>query len=195
MEILVILAIIVSGGAGFYFGRNNSPDSKEKIRLETELKQRTDELESFQNKVTNHFEKTANLFNQVSDSYQTLYDHMAKSSSQLCSSQTFKAMPKSTKDRAASAQTIENGQTKKEVFNADALYNAYDYRNKLEQTDELVTKKKTVDTPKKKVNKDNKVVDIVSAKEDKNAPALDYAIKDKGIINHNSLNIDDVKTS
>lgn len=194
MEIFsAILGVIIAAGAGFYFGRNNSPDSKEKTRLETELKQRTDELEAFQNKVTNHFEKTASLFNQVSDSYQSLYDHMAKSSSQLCTSQSFRSLPKSSKNRKTSAslgESVSGGE--KQVFNADALYNAYDYRNKQEDLEAMDIDKAILDAP---IKKSNKVVDIESAKEDKNAPALDYAIKDKGVINHNSLNINEVKTS
>jgi uncharacterized membrane-anchored protein YhcB (DUF1043 family) len=197
MEVFsAILGIIIAAAAGFYMGRQTSTDSQEKSRLETELAQKTDELTAFQNKVTNHFEKTANLFNQVSDSYQSLYDHMAHSSSQLCSSTSFHSLPKSDVQQSTE-QVRANLQTQTEasiptktnhLFNPDKLYNAHDYRNQDELTETPVSQSE--DVP---VN-DNKVVDIETAKEDKNEAALDYAIKAEGVVNHNSLDMENVKT-
>jgi len=194
MEILSAVGIIVAAIAGFLFGKKHSSGEVEKNRLTQELKDKTAELDAFHSKVNTHFEKTAELFNHVSDSYQSLYDHMAKSSTQLCASQTFQVLPKSSGDEAnldpALAQDTENNTTStekadQEVFDADHLYQAHEYRNQESEEE------KSEET---KFN-DNKVVEIASAKENNDAPALDYAIKAKGVINHNSLDVEGVKNS
>ncbi|WP_444995037.1 YhcB family protein [Aliikangiella sp. IMCC44359] len=190
MEIILIsIAIIVAAGAGFYFGKNFSNNAQEKNRIESELKEKQQELDAFRNKVTSHFEKTANLFNQVSDSYQSLYDHIATSSNQLCSTQTFQSLPKNNEESALESQPLPVHKTNTDstnMFDANRLYNAHDYRNQEQET-----------SPKDNNIDSTKVVDIESAKEDKSPPAepaLDYAIKADGVINHNSLNSDNVKT-
>ena len=170
-------------------------------------------MEAFHSKVNNHFEKTAELFNHVSDSYQSLYDHMAHSSNQLCASPTFQALPKNNQTPALEPKptpsVAEVGpysklkrNMDKGIFDANRLYNAHDYRNKMD-SEKLEAKTEAeaeainyspvpAPTP---ANEDNKVVEISSAKEDKDAHALDYAIKEKGVINHNSLDMDGVKNS
>ncbi len=190
MEILSAIGIIVAAVAGFIFGKKNSSNEVEKIRLEQELKNKTTELEAFHSKVNNHFEKTAELFNHVSDSYQSLYDHMAKSSTQLCASQTFQVLPKTTESDSETvanpvlSQNPGSDTPSDELFDADHLYQAHEYRNLNEE-----------ESPEKSDVTDNKVVEIATAKENHDAQALDYAIKEKGVINHNSLDVEGVKNS
>lgn len=187
--ISVLIGIIVAAAAGFMFGRNYSSEAKEKNRLEAELKEKHEELEAFRSKVTNHFEKTADLFNQVSDSYQSLYDHMAASSSQLCATPTFQALPQ-TENEAIESTTNPAHKTNKDeanLFDAKSLYNAHDYRNQEDEEPDSYVEPVVNDTAN--------IVDIEAAKEDRNEPALDYAVKKEGVINHNSLDIDGVKTS
>ncbi|MET1255786.1 YhcB family protein [Aliikangiella maris] len=196
MEYLyVLITAAVAGFIGFLIGRNISGSVQEKSRLENSLKEKQDELDAFRNKVTNHFEKTADLFNQVSDSYQSLYDHIAKSSNQLCASSTFQLLPQNAKEQQkVSAESLpptpnpvhEQNTASNQLFDSNRMYNAHEYRNQPKEEDESA--EETLDT--------SKVVDIGSAKEDKKdpaGPALDYAVKAKGVINHNSLNDENVK--
>jgi len=199
MEVFsAVLGIIVAAAAGFYFGRSLSSDTQEKTRLESELKQKTEELEAFQNKVTNHFETTANLFNQVSDSYQSLYEHMAHSSNQLCATQTFQSLPSSAKNSLGnqpdnSPNPVHQANTDAaDMFNADKLYNAHGYRNEEKESNDSIAEESAIGIPAEELNK---VVDIESAKEDKSEPALDYAVKEEGVVNHNSLDMNEVKSS
>ncbi len=191
MEILSAVGIIVAAVVGFLFGKKNSSNEVEKNRLEQQLKEKTSELEAFHSKVNTHFEKTAELFNHVSDSYQSLYDHMAKSSTQLCASQTFQILSKTTEPQlepGTAPVLSENSDVHAAdsgLFNADQLYQAHEYRNQ-------TVEEETIDAPQ---TTDNKVVEIASAKENQDAQALDYAIKEKGVINHNSLDIEGVKNS
>jgi uncharacterized membrane-anchored protein YhcB (DUF1043 family) len=200
MEVLAVLGILVAAAAGFYFGRNNSGNAQDLARLESDLKSKQEELDAFRAKVSNHFETTANLFNQVSDSYQSLYDHMATSSNQLCSTPSFQSLPKSKASSKASDDDSEpsNSQLHKtntdanDMFDANKLYNAHGYRTSAAEPIETKPEEGAIGFPPPA---DNKVVDIETAKEDKAEPALDYAIKDKGVVNHNSLNMDDAKSS
>jgi len=191
MEILSAIGIIVAAVAGFLFGKKHSSSEVEKNRLEKELKEKSAELETFHSKVNTHFEKTAELFNHVSDSYQSLYDHMAKSSTQLCASQTFQVLPKtseSPQDEVPAATLSQDSAEKSEdekLFDADHLYQAHEYRNQATEEDK----------PEDVKFSDNKVVEIATAKDNQDAQALDYAIKEKGVINHNSLDIEGVKNS
>ena len=188
---VTLIGIIVAAGAGFYFGRNLSGNEKERVRLESELKEKQVELEAFRGKVNSHFEKTAELFNQVSDSYQSLYDHMANSSTQLCASPTFQALPQASDDapEAMPHPAHKTNRDKNNLFDADNLYKAHEYRNQAE------TESDEPEAIESKAKEDDKVVDIETAKDDKKAPPLDYAIKEKGVVNHNSLDVDGVKTS
>ncbi len=214
MEIITLIGFIAVAGVAFFIGQNYSNSQTEKKKLEEALKEKTEELNAFHSKVNNHFEKTAELFNHVSDSYQSLYDHMATSSNQLCASSTFQALPTQTAQKSNQTQPIESSGiatpqeagpysklkrvSDKGIFDANRLYNAHDYRNNNALEKEEVTEDKVAEQPNfspLNEKQDNKVVEINSAKEDKDAQALDYAIKDKGVINHNSLDIEGVKNS
>ncbi len=185
MEILSVFGILAAAAIGFLFGRKYSSNQVEKDRLEQQLKEKTLELETYHSKVNTHFEKTSQLFNHVSDSYQSLYDHMAKSSSALCANPTFQSLPKAEEETAKIEENMVFKQAVKnpKPFNANNLYNAYN------DQDASNEEKNKSDIPVD----DNKVVEISSAKEDINAQALDYAIKEKGTINHNSLDIEEAK--
>lgn len=190
MEFLIAFGIIAAAVGGFVLGKKFSSNEIEKTKLEQQLAVKTEELEAFHSKVNSHFEKTAELFNHVSDSYQSLYDHMATSSTQLCASQTFHSLPKSSSEEPAREDSIpaQSSIKNEALFDANHLYKAHDYRNQQAEND----------TEEVKVH-DPKVVEIAKAKEssksDLDAQALDYAIKDKGVINHNSLDIDGAKNS
>ena len=114
---------------------------------------------------------------------------MAASSSQLCATPTFQALPQTESEalEPTSNRAHKTNQDEANLFDAKSLYNAHDYRNK-EEALETVTDQSVIDEA------DN-IVDIEAAKEERNEPALDYAIKKEGVINHNSLDIDGVKTS
>ncbi len=194
MEILTVVGIVVAAIVGFLFGKKNSSSEAEKNRLEQQLKEKTSELEAFHSKVNTHFEKTAELFNHVSDSYQSLYDHMAKSSNQLCANQTFQVLPKNSEANIeTNAEPILTQANKEEssdsVFNADQLYQAHEYRNQATKADKQQAENE------EQPAEDNNVVKIAKAKEEQDAQALDYAIKAKGVINHNSLDVESAKNS
>jgi hypothetical protein len=91
MEIYILLIALLAGvGLGVIIGRNISAGIKKSKQLDIELEQAKDELNAYRNKVTNHFEESANLVNSMTASYSALYEHLAKSSYDLCGSDASK---------------------------------------------------------------------------------------------------------
>jgi len=76
---------------GFVFGRSKGDVSAPKVReLEKKLYDADQEMKGYRGQVTQHFEKTATLFNQLTNDYREVYDHLANSSNQLCGTETAK---------------------------------------------------------------------------------------------------------
>lgn len=88
MWLILISMLAVGILFGFVIGRSKGDVSAPKVReLEKDLHQAKEEMQSYRNEVTQHFEKTANLFNQLTNDYRLVYEHLAKSSHQLCGEQ------------------------------------------------------------------------------------------------------------
>ena len=129
-----------------------------------------EELNNLKNNVNGHFEKTAVLFNEVSESYQALYDHMAKSANLLCATDTFQSLPNQA-EKADLAKLGEKASGKPQlspVFDANQLYNAHDYLNDSVENDDDAL-------PEAPAEEQAVVVDIETTK-DGVKPARDYAI-------------------
>lgn len=76
---------------GFVIGRSKGDVSAPRVReLEKSLQQANEEMQSYRAQVTAHFEKTATLFNQLTNDYRDVYEHLANSSNALCGVETAK---------------------------------------------------------------------------------------------------------
>ncbi|MBP9721651.1 MAG: DUF1043 family protein [Gammaproteobacteria bacterium] len=78
--ILLPTAVFIGWQARTWLGL---PSELEKSLI-LELEAAKDELKKYQIEVNNHFEKTAQLFNQVLRQSKQLYDHLLNSSKELC---------------------------------------------------------------------------------------------------------------
>ncbi|MCC5810830.1 MAG: DUF1043 family protein [Ectothiorhodospiraceae bacterium] len=78
---LLILAVGVV--VAFVAGRMTAPGTNRTKALEHERDAATSELRRYREDVSAHFEKTATLFNQVTGSYRSLYEHLADGSQKL----------------------------------------------------------------------------------------------------------------
>jgi len=91
--IWLILASMLAVGVllGFFMGRNKGDTSAPRVKeLEESLAQASQEMQQYRGQVTGHFEKTASLFNQLTNDYREVYEHLANSSEQLCGDQVAK---------------------------------------------------------------------------------------------------------
>lgn len=91
--IWLILASMLAVGIlfGFFIGRSKGDTSAPKLReLEDKLSAANEEMQEYRTQVSQHFEKTATLFNQLTNDYREVYEHLAQSSEQLCGEQVAK---------------------------------------------------------------------------------------------------------
>ena len=91
--IWLILASMLAVGVllGFFIGRTKGDTSAPRVKeLEESLAKAGQEMQQYRGQVTGHFEKTANLFNQLTNDYREVYEHLATSSEQLCGDQVAK---------------------------------------------------------------------------------------------------------
>lgn len=66
--LMSLVALIIGGVIGFMLGRNSQPDNRQ-AALEEELEEAKQALENYREDVSQHFSKTANLFNNLTSSY------------------------------------------------------------------------------------------------------------------------------
>ena len=91
--IWLILAGMLAVGVlvGFFVGRSKGDTSAPRVKeLEDSLTQAEQDMQQYRGQVTGHFEKTATLFNQLTNDYREVYEHLANSSEQLCGDQVAK---------------------------------------------------------------------------------------------------------
>lgn len=72
----LLLGMLLTGLVGRFFGSN--------AEAGRQAKQAQEALDSYKADVTAHFEKTAELFGNLTDSYRAVYEHMAASAQGLC---------------------------------------------------------------------------------------------------------------
>ncbi len=178
--IISLVLIAISAAVAYTFGKRSSPAQQQINELESIVLEKEAELQQYKKQVTSHFEQSAKLFGKVTEEYQALYHFMANSSQSLAGEQPFKtALPQSD------TKAIEGSFKGSDTFSDEQYYHAHDYRIKNEEEQKPSA---SADVVQLKKSKEEKVDD------DSDHPALDYAIKEKGVINHNSLNMENVKS-
>jgi len=85
---IFVLGFIFAALIGFAFGRRKAPGGTAQMKEvqeqhETELAQKQLELEAYQQKVHNHYDKTATVFKNMAGSYKELFDHLSVGYEQL----------------------------------------------------------------------------------------------------------------
>lgn len=195
MEWIAGLAIIVATAAIAYtIGKNQAPSKRKIDELENLVVEKDSELQQYRQKVNHHFEKTANLFGKVTEDYQALYQFMAQSSEHLVGAQPFK----NAMEHKPSTEQIDTDFKGEDTFSTEQFYRAHEYRNQDEAEANAEVTEKQQDDAVREATKDAKehsadIIHLDKSNDSEDRP-LDYAIKEKGVINHNSLNMDNVKT-
>jgi len=185
MEWLVAIAIAaVAAFIAYNFGKSQAPAQRKINELENLVLEKDAELQKYKTQVSSHFEKTADMFGKVTAEYQALYQHMANSSLELSGAQPFKNALENQSYEAPPPPQLETEFNGEDTFSNESLYKAHEYRNQREET---------VETETQKEDNSADIIHLDKKKESSSGPALDYAIKERGVINHNSLNMENVK--
>jgi len=86
---LVIIISLVSGVVGIIAGlivaQRAAPSRKSQHQLETQLAEMKQQQQEYQQGVSEHFNETAQLLNQLSSSYRDVHNHLAKGAQRLAS--------------------------------------------------------------------------------------------------------------
>lgn len=81
---LAIIAFAFGIGAGFVLAYLLLPRGQRVRELEQQLQATRAELAAYRGKVNQHFQKTAALFEDMTDRYRAVYQHMAGAAQALC---------------------------------------------------------------------------------------------------------------
>lgn len=83
MTVVWFLIVIAAAVAAFFIGRYTAPGSTRVRELEEQRDESSRELRAYREQVNGHFQTTAQLFNDVTASYRSLYEHLADGSEKL----------------------------------------------------------------------------------------------------------------
>jgi hypothetical protein len=86
--LITLLAAIISGAIGFVVGRKKAPGGEAEVKkligeYEEQLLQKQNEINTYQQIVHEHYDKTAGLFKDMAGSYKNLFDHLSTGYEQL----------------------------------------------------------------------------------------------------------------
>jgi len=86
--IFTVISLLIGFSLGLIFSRLIPAGEEEKKELEQTLKEKEEELAKYKEEVSTHFSKTADLVNNLTDSYKSVHQHLASGVQTLCSENT-----------------------------------------------------------------------------------------------------------
>lgn len=79
------LALLIGVGVGWFLGSQRRPAHRDAIQeLETRLERAVEERSGYESEVREHFTRTAELLNRLTEDYRSVYQHIATGADQLC---------------------------------------------------------------------------------------------------------------
>ncbi len=150
------IGVVIGGMAGFYFAKLDDFSKKQKQDLEEKLQKSERELVEYKDQVTAHFMETANLINNMTESYQKVHEHLANGSVELCNNavevnkltiSTSQLLSSASKNKP-NVEEVTSLATKKAPKNLkhDNNNNNIDYNEAMMDTSELGTPGSTLDS-------------------------------------------------
>lgn len=85
--ILLVVGLLVGGIIGYLMRSGDGKLQQKNDELKKELEEAGQNLTTYKQEVASHFLKTADLVNNMTDSYRTVHEHLAQGASTLCSEQ------------------------------------------------------------------------------------------------------------
>jgi len=85
VEVVIIALTCAAAGfaIGFLFARNGTEQAKQNANLQADLAASQEALKDYQQKVTSHFQESATLINELTQTYRDVHNHLAKGASDL----------------------------------------------------------------------------------------------------------------
>ena len=206
MEVVLGLIIaVVAFVAGAISGRYIAPNARRIKELEHNIQENKRQHQSYKDTVAEHFSESAHLFGDITEKYRSLYEHMSTGAYSLCDRRN---IPRELTTSHVNILAVESPEIAPKLADRDVQKS-----HPPVSTDELMVDVSReglspVDIKSQQIIQQNKMdkentAEIIELDSQRNnetqsnqtlEQAKDYAIKAKGVINHNSLNRDDVKT-
>ncbi len=82
--IIGIVALAIGAVIGYLMGRSSASDTSQQDELKKQLEAAHLELNGYKEQVNGHFARTAELVNNLTESYKDVHQHLASSAQQLC---------------------------------------------------------------------------------------------------------------
>lgn len=195
MDIWIGLLIVIIAVASFLAGRSFAPNQQEINDLTEQLAEKEAAHQKYREQVADHMAGSARKFNKITQDYRELYEHLSIGAQDLCERRSIPRELSTTHvnilavESPSSSPQLETDKDTTEPTVVDVSKAGLSPISQTNQAilDEHISSKESADI----INLDEQRTE---ASEENLAPAKDYAVKEKGVINHNSLNRDDVKT-
>ncbi len=200
MDILIGFLMVIIAIAGFFAGRYFAPNQQEINDLNNQLAEKDAEHQKYREQVAEHVAGSARKFNKITQEYRELYEHLATGAHDLCERRAIPRELSTTHvnilavESPSSAPQLESDTSEtSEPTVVDVSKAGLSPISQTNQAilDEHISNKDSAKDSADIINLDEQRVEPT---DEDLSPAKDYAVKEKGVINHNSLNRDDVKT-
>jgi len=200
VDILIGFLMVIIAVAGFFAGRYFAPNQQEINDLNNQLAEKDAEHQKYREQVAEHVAGSARKFNKITQEYRELYEHLATGAHDLCERRAIPRELSTTHvnilavESPSSAPQLESDTSEtSEPTVVDVSKAGLSPISQTNQAilDEHISNKDSAKDSADIINLDEQRVEPT---DEDLSPAKDYAVKEKGVINHNSLNRDDVKT-
>ena len=87
-----LASVIIGLVVGYLLTQRTAPSQRSQKNMEGQLRELRQQQEDYQHEVSEHFIETANLINQMTDSYQEVHKHLAKGAQLLAGDDARKSL-------------------------------------------------------------------------------------------------------
>jgi uncharacterized membrane-anchored protein YhcB (DUF1043 family) len=203
--VLGLIIAVVAFIAGAISGKFIAPNARRIKELEETIEESKLQHQSYKDTVADHFSESAHLFGDITEKYRSLYEHMSTGAYSLCDRRN---IPRELTTSHVNILAVETPEIAPKLTDKN-VESAHPTLSSEELVVDVSREGLSPLDPKSQQiaqqNKVNKVTtaEIIELNTQRNEEAFDnhpleqakdYAIKAEGVINHNSLNRDDVKT-
>ena len=208
MEIVLGLIIAaIAFAAGAMSGKFIAPNARRIKELEETIEENKLQHQSYKDTVAEHFSESAHMFGDITEKYRSLYEHMSTGAYNLCDR---RSIPRELSTSHVNILAVELPEVAPQLNDND---NDAQKNHPTVSADELMVDvsregMSPIDPRSQQIIQQNKIdkentAEIIeldtqrpeeAQSKQSQVQAKDYAIKAKGVINHNSLNRDDVNT-
>lgn len=196
MDIVSLVLVVVAAIGGFVAGRTLAPNQQKIKDLESQLAEKQSEHQKYREQVADHIAGSARKFQSITHQYRELYDHLSEGAQQLCER---RSIPRELSTSHVDILAVESPASAPQLTDAPQVNEPTIVDVTSSDLSPISDSNQAILDEHKSAHPESAdIIDIDSqrAVDDSGQPeqAKDYAIKEKGVINHNSLNRDDVKT-